>query len=329
MDQVKVYLRLLVKHHFWVLVAVASLFGLICWWMAASGLASDTKKNWGTVEGAYKGLDRVGGGQKPANAKFAAGVGEKNDGLKQTVLDEWRERYDAQQSLFAWPAVVSEDVAKYKPDDQISGEVRTNYKTLVFPEALHTVFRAADYLRPKAAPQPDEAGDGHGKEGEAAKADDDAAPPPVDEMEGLVVWDKAQRELLVQRYDLGHQIGVPSSLNMRFAQEDVWMLENLAKVVRETNQGAQDVGAVPIKRIDTLDVAQWAIDDAVREAAKVSGLEKSTEGGGGSGMGMTSSGAAGPGGGASPPLKRPLTNGKSSSTTNCSTAAISTIKGSR
>ncbi len=47
------------------------------------------------------------------------------------------------------------------------------------------------------------------------------------------------------------------------------MLENLAKVIRKTNEGAADVIAVPIKRIDSLDVAQWAINDAVRESPKV------------------------------------------------------------
>ena len=58
-------------------------------------------------------------------------------------------------------------------------------------------------------------------------------------------------------------------MNIRLAQEDIWLLGNLAKVIRKTNEGAEDVIAVPIKRIDSLDVAQWAINDAVRESPKV------------------------------------------------------------
>src|SRR5258708_6952814 len=62
------------------------------------------------------------------------------------------------------------------------------------------------------------------------------------------------------------------------------MLENLAKVIRQTNQGAQDIIAAPIKRIDALEVAQWAINDAVRESPRF--FVDKTEGAGGTGMGM-------------------------------------------
>ncbi len=97
-------------------------------------------------------------------------------------------------------------------------------------------------------------------------------------MEGLVVWSRAHRDALEQRYTLNRQAGTPSDLNIRLAQEDIWLLQNLAKVIRKTNEGAADVIAVPIKRIDSLDIAQWAVNDAVRESPKVF-VDTSVEGG--------------------------------------------------
>jgi hypothetical protein len=46
-----------------------------------------------------------------------------------------------------------------------------------------------------------------------------------------VQWSKVHRELLESRYALQRQPGTPTSLDIRLAQEDMWMLENLAKVV--------------------------------------------------------------------------------------------------
>ena len=85
----------------------------------------------------------------------------------------------------------------------------------------------------------------------------------------MVVWSKPHRELLESRYTLERQPGTPTSLDIRLAQEDIWVLENLAKVIRKTNEGAEDVIAAPIKRIDSLDIAQWAINDAVKESPKI------------------------------------------------------------
>ena len=55
-------------------------------------------------------------------------------------------------------------------------------------------------------------------------------------MEGLVVWSKAHREALEQRYTLNRQLGTPTDMNIRLAQEDIWLLGNLAKVIRKTNE---------------------------------------------------------------------------------------------
>ena len=53
MDQVKVYLRLLKKHHFWVVCSLAALVGYLCWWMGASSLATETKANESKIKGSY------------------------------------------------------------------------------------------------------------------------------------------------------------------------------------------------------------------------------------------------------------------------------------
>ncbi len=237
----------------------------------AGGLATETKANEDTVKKSFADLQDVDKSAHPANQQFAEGVNAKNDELKQKVLAEWQVAYDAQQKTFSWPELIAERMASLKPDDPIPSLIREQCRSNeVFREDLIAkVFVTADYRHPK--PVPEGAAPAveppKGRPGEAKPAAQ--AEEVVDTMEGLVVWNSAHRDALEQRYTLMRTPGTPSTVNIRLAQEDIWMLENLAKVIRKTNEGAADVIAVPIKRIDSLDVAQWAINDAVRESPKV------------------------------------------------------------
>jgi hypothetical protein len=165
---------------------------------------------------------------------------------------------------------------------------------LVFPKVLvDKVYLTADYRRPVEEPAAEEPA-----AEEDAKPAVDAAPArglmaganngPTIEMEGLVVWNPAHRAALEQRYNFKVNPATPTTMSIRLAQEDVWMLENLAKVIRQTNEGALDVIAVPIKRIDTLEVAQWAINDAVVASPRVYADKTDSSAGASTGMGAAS-----------------------------------------
>ena len=269
MDQVKVILRQLQKHHFWVLSVVTLLIALTCWWMGANSLASATAAHESEVKKGFSDMQDVEKNGHPANARFSEGVNAKHDEVKNKVLAEWKERFVEQQKLFTWPALIAGEMARVKPDDPIPDDVRLKCKSneVFLDELYNKVFPTADYRHSKEAVAKAEAAAVADK-GDAAAAVEPAA-EEGDTIVGLVVWNKHHRAALEQRYNLRRQSGTPSTLNIRLAQEDMWMLENLAKVIRQTNAGAQDVIAVPIKRIDSLDIAQWAINEAVRESPKV------------------------------------------------------------
>jgi len=270
MDQVKIILRQLQKHHFWVLSVVTLLVALVCWWMGANSLASATAAHESEVKKSFSDMQDVEKNGHPANKDFSKGVTAKHDEVKNKVLAEWKKRFGEQQKLFTWPALIAGEMARLKPDDAIPEDVRLKCKSneVFLDELYNKVFTTADYRHSKEAVAKAEAAAVAGGADGAAPVTEPAA-EEGDTIVGLVVWNKHHRAALEQRYNLRRQSGTPSTLNIRLAQEDMWMLENLAKVIRQTNEGAQDVIAVPIKRIDSLDIAQWAINDAVRESPKV------------------------------------------------------------
>jgi len=296
MDQVKQYLQLLKKHHFWVLCAVGAIVGFVCWWTGAKRLAAETDTRKKTVTASFKAVTDASKKSNPPNQDFEKGVTDKNDVLKKEVLAEWRKQYEAQQALFEWPENVQQQVANLKLEDN-----RAFFKSneIFLEELQKRVFELADYRRFPVI-EGAEAGNPAGA-GRNPQPQLDPNAEPIDLL-GLVVWDPTHREQLETRYQLRRHPGDPTELSIRIAQEDIWMLENMAQVIRKTNEGALDVIAAPIKRIDSMEVAQWAINEAVRAAPKVIADAKTDAGTGDmSRMAAASTGApppagAGPGG---------------------------------
>ena len=77
----------------------------------------------------------------------------------------------------------------------------------------------------------------------------------------------SQRKAIIDRY---YSKGIPSDLSVRLTQEDLWVFRTLVELVNQMNQvaiaqmelGIHDPLMATIKRIDKLDLAQWAIIDA-------------------------------------------------------------------
>jgi len=271
MDQVKVYLAVLKKYHFWLLAILAALIGVICWWMGANSLASQTNSNRGTVDGKFKTISGHSNPRMP-NATFAAGVNERHEKLKAEVLAEWRKCFDEQQLLFKWPDIDGvREIASVPPGQPLAREARVMYKDLVFPGELHRLYKLAN-VRLREAQRTAETKEAPVRrtiEDDApflpAEVDPAAAEEAAEEEDGILVWDPAERARLEGRYDFRNKGGLEiSETNLRTAQEDVWVLEQMLKVIVKTNEGASDEAALAVKRIESLDLAQWAVEDSQR-----------------------------------------------------------------
>jgi hypothetical protein len=142
--------------------------------------------------------------------------------------------------------------------------VRRKYKTQVFPNELERIYTVANVRRRETTNK--EASD-RPAPAAGVQAEPEAAAEAAPEEDGLVVWDSGHRSTLFQRYDLVHKARLEiTETDLRTAQEDMWVLEQLAKIVAKTNEGATDEAALAVKRIAALDVAQWAVEESQRSA---------------------------------------------------------------
>jgi hypothetical protein len=74
------------------------------------------------------------------------------------------------------------------------------------------------------------------------------------EMVGVVDWDESDCERLQKRFYWGDR---PSTLDVRLAQEDLWVYEALLRIIKDTNEGTSYENA-SIKRIEALEIGKEA-----------------------------------------------------------------------
>ncbi|HEX5442484.1 MAG TPA: hypothetical protein VFW87_01585 [Pirellulales bacterium] len=269
MDQVKVYLGVAKKHHFWILVLITIVVAVVVWIMATNSLAKTYTANKQTIESAKQSVEKAANpgedGLLP-NRSFKEKVDTLHEGLKQQVYQAWEKLYARQAGLFHWPDmdVGREDGKLYnigkevKPNDKIPGFALTIFNQQYVKEEWADLFETVKIRRPKGSDEEGELNgddEGMGRFGQPVGGRNDG---PV-EYEGLVVWPKDRREAIIERY---FTEGTPSSLKVRLAQEDYWLFESLIGIIIDVNGDATDSRKAPIKKIEALDVAQWAIADA-------------------------------------------------------------------
>ena len=286
MDQVKVYLGVAKKHHFWILAGIVVIVSIVVWMMGASSLAALYSANKLAIDGAKKGLEETQRSDELANPLFTKKVEGLHDELKQQVFEAWQTLYKRQVGLLRWPNLdVGEgntfNIGDLKPTEQIPDRYCSIYNETVLVDQWKQLFDQLR-LRRQVVPEQDE-------DSEDRPATVGTLGGPVN-YEGVVVWDEDLRQAVIDRY---YTRGVPSTTKVRLSQEDFWLFKSLVWIINTVNgEDATDPLKAKIKEIQDLDVAQWAVA-AAQTSAKDSGKPRRRSGGTGGGMGPMGPGGSG------------------------------------
>jgi hypothetical protein len=258
MAKLKVYWAALRKHHFWVLCGLIFVVGLFVWLKATSDLQARFNDNQKKIKSTFDILGVLGlPDSKVPNEKFIKGLQDEQVALKKQVLDASAELYKKQLDTTKWPAPV-ENIGKLGPDEPIPQAMRQNYMIAGLKAQWDEMFKKVRIRRPKNPIDPN-------------------APMGADrhiEFEGIVVWDPEARDELVNRYQLA---SIPFDRRVRVTQEDMWVYQSVVELVDKLNTGATDSLNAVVRKIERVDVAQWAIEDAQKEPGAEIKLKKVEE----------------------------------------------------
>ena len=244
MDKLKQYMASVRKHYFWWLCGLIVAVLLPTFTMAIQDLQARYKEQHSKINSTFIQLNDFND-QSP-NEKYKSGLEGERTKLNSLVLAAWNEFSKQQHGKLVWPEKVAV-VNELGPNAEIPEAIRENFVTNVVKPNLERIFEIVNIRRPKDNPN-----------------NQDLMLPGLGRAEkveyvGIVNWDAGKRQELRDRFKMNE---IPSTIWVRAKMEDMWIYESLVNIIVKINEGATDSLNASIKRIERIDLAQWAIYNA-------------------------------------------------------------------
>ena len=103
-DNVRPYLDAVLKHHFWILLALVPPVVLPMVFLARGKLADEIESARSQIESRLSAVRSVTGIRPHPNNEWSSEIDKATKRVKGQTLAEWRKVWDSQQPLRVWPA---------------------------------------------------------------------------------------------------------------------------------------------------------------------------------------------------------------------------------
>jgi hypothetical protein len=234
MDKVRAFMRVVWQQRFWVLSVVGVAAVAVCWMMASNRLQAEFKTNKGAIEGKFNEMSAISG--KPFHGNDAVNSREREEAAKiaDSVHKLWQTLYNNQRDqALKWPKALGPQFLAFienrKFDTNIPSDLRDKYLNYIKTQ-FDVLVEMVDAQ--KMADQGDAYGGGEGARFSAMPPQavgPDGAPIPATDY--IVQWH--DQGALRQKLTFGRQ---PTSREIWVRQEDLWVYEQLLKVIANTNK---------------------------------------------------------------------------------------------
>jgi len=261
MDQIKELLPKIKQHSFWVMAAGILIVSIGSWWYSTGNLRADQEKQVTDIKSKFSGVNtiRQTNPQHP-NKSTADGMDALTMQYAREIGRGWEQQYKQQEGVLLWPKLVRDDpefaaaVEKCRPIESVPinalGQVasfdrdlkslfRDNYRNFIrhyLPNLATTIdakwqaITAVESADPTGSVGP---GDGGGFG--AGQVGPDGRPLVFDT--SMVLWDPVnQQELLTTHFPFIGRQSETTTMEVLYAQEDLWVLQNVMNIIAETNK---------------------------------------------------------------------------------------------
>ena len=291
------------KHSFWLVSGLVILVFVAGWYLSTKKLKTETAMFKGQIDSGFSAVSSViNNNPNHANDHSHEKMAELAEQLKQNLLDAWELQYNRQKDLLVWPQELGADFLADIDRLLVKNGQRNPIETITFPSeeiqhnlqrhlleryqlyALKQVPPLADIIRSNweaDKPANNQAGDDN--LAEFAEADQ-SGPPAQSKSLGpppIITWDKNSQSSVQSRFKWSR---TPTTLQVLYAQEDLWVLTQIMQVLEEVNKDALVPSKAVITELTSLEVGRNAAD--ITEVGQVMDINmlKSASLDGGDGM---------------------------------------------
>lgn len=293
MSKVHEILEKIKRHQFWILCGIIALVGMISWWLATGSLASTFQQNKSKIESAAKTIADVESQTPHPNPRWKEALEAQLKIQQDRVFSAWQELYAKQKKdVYVWPTDIFgpdfvEHVTSLRPGEPMDVSYLDRFQSYVKQEFKRLASIVdAEWQDPTAVTSP--------------YAQKEAQRPSAKNAH-KVVWNG--QDMLQKPYMFPER---PTTLQVMYAQEEIWVMEAICRAIAEANAGAAGSHDATVRIIEQLSVGYLAAEEApggmgANRIIRVKAAVVSADGGGGEMLGapVTADGAS------AGPLQRP------------------------
>lgn len=266
MDALRSFVRFWKKWHFWILCPFVVIMAAAGWVIASSKISDEFKRFADKISSEESRVRQITRKTNHPNARYQEGMDQLIATRQESVRKAWDTKWQQQENQLQWPQSfhprMLDIVQQMRPIEKVPHDDRS------LPPAFREHYR--DHIKnelPKLARTIDARW-----RAESAQSHGGYVPYGMDALQqpdnSLVYWNpQNQRELQQSRFtwSQGEEFEAPTTMEILYAQEDLWILQALMNMIRSANEGATDRSRAVVKQIDFIRIA----NDAVTKAGKV------------------------------------------------------------
>ena len=283
MDQLRTFLAAAQRHSFWVMCVVILLLSIGSWWYSTGQLVETREAQKTKIKGVMTGLSNLRQ-NNPLHPNDATnqGMDALINAYIQEVAEGWERQYERQSEVLVWSDKFGDDfkavVNELRPiekltyptpiQDEIPVSYRRLYRNFVEEElpALTEIIGTEWTASSAAAGTAGTGGMGEGMNYSAPPMMQEGGYPgsgpgnvPIVDP-NIVAWPQArQQELFNAHFSFAARVDAPTTLEVLYAQEDIWVLNSLMTIIASTNEGAEARHDAAIKQIDFIRMGKNAL----------------------------------------------------------------------
>lgn len=251
------------KYYFWPVCLIALGLALFFWSSSTGALDKEFTSNESSYTQSKSSVDNIP--SNPPNEKAIKAVERKKNVLMHNVFNAWELLYNRQNENNQWPEIVINDRQVDFTSDKISGEGAEQYRYRIveeFKKMVETLHPISERDKNGVAID-DEIGrvaanmDSATAELANAVAQQEKETSAAAKKE-LVVWAEKDIDDLIENHFSWQRI--PTTLQIRVAQEDFWIFKNIIDAIKTLNEGVENRSSASLKEIRSLLIANEAVE---------------------------------------------------------------------